>query len=65
VSEVATHLGVAVDTLYRWIENKGLPAHRVGRLWKGKLPQVVWVRAEGPAESPDRERPKYPKKGRR
>jgi transposase-like protein len=23
VNEVAAHLGVAADTLYRWIENKG------------------------------------------
>jgi excisionase family DNA binding protein len=52
VSEVAAHLGVATDTVYRWIDNKGLPAHRVGRLWKCKLPEVdAWVRAGGPAES--------------
>jgi len=51
VSEVAAHLGVATDTVYRWIDNKGLPAHRVGRLWKCKLPEVdAWVRAGGPAE---------------
>lgn len=31
---VAQHLGVAKDTVYRWCERKGLPAHRVGRLWK-------------------------------
>lgn len=53
VNEVASHLGVAIDTIYRWIENRGLPAHRVGRLWKCKLPEVdAWVRAGGPAESP-------------
>jgi excisionase family DNA binding protein len=52
VSEVAAHLGVATDTIYRWIDNKGLPAHRVGRLWKCKLSEVdAWVRAGGPAES--------------
>jgi len=52
VNEVAVHLGVAVDTVYRWIENKALPAHRVGRLWKCKLPEVdAWVRGGGPAEA--------------
>jgi excisionase family DNA binding protein len=52
VSEVAAHLGVATDTVYRWIDNKGLPAHRVGRLWKCKIPDVdAWVRAGGPAET--------------
>ena len=51
VNEVAIHLGVSIDTVYRWIENKGLPAHRVGRLWKCKLLEVdAWVRTGGPAE---------------
>jgi excisionase family DNA binding protein len=48
VDEVVRHLGVAKDTIYRWIEAKGLPAHRVGRLWKFKLSQVdAWVEAGG------------------
>lgn len=52
VNEVARHLGVAADTVYRWIEKKGLPAHRVGRLWKCKLPEVdAWVRGGGPADT--------------
>lgn len=34
VEDVAQHLGVAKDTVYRWRERKSLPAHRVGRLWK-------------------------------
>ncbi|MEN6533113.1 MAG: helix-turn-helix domain-containing protein [Bryobacteraceae bacterium] len=52
VSEVAAHLGVATDTVYRWIDNKGLPAHRVGRLWKFKLYEVdAWVRSGGADES--------------
>jgi excisionase family DNA binding protein len=58
VNEIAAHLGVAIDTVYRWIDNKGLPAHRVGRLWKCKLPEVdAWVRAGGPAELPGPDRP--------
>ena len=45
VDEVAKHLGVAKDSVYRWIENRGLPAHRIGRLWKFKLSEVDdWVR---------------------
>jgi excisionase family DNA binding protein len=52
VNEVAAHLGVAADTVYRWIENKGLPAHRVGRLWKCKLAEVdAWVRGGGPVDT--------------
>jgi excisionase family DNA binding protein len=48
VDEVANHLGVAKDSVYRWIETKGLPAHRVGRLWKLKLSEIdEWVHAGG------------------
>ena len=44
VDQVAAHLGVAKDTVYRWIETKSLPAQRVGRLWKFKLSDVDrWV----------------------
>ncbi len=48
VEDVAKHLGVARDSVYRWIESRGLPAHKVGRVWKFKLSQVdVWVEAGG------------------
>jgi excisionase family DNA binding protein len=48
VEQVAQHLGVAKDIVYRWREHRGLPAHRVGRLWKFKLFEVDdWVRARG------------------
>ncbi len=46
VEDVAKHLGIARDTVYRWIESKALPAHRIGRLWKFKLSEVdEWVRS--------------------
>jgi excisionase family DNA binding protein len=48
VDEVAKHLGVAKDSIYRWIEARALPAHKIGRLWKFKLSEVdEWVRAGG------------------
>ena len=48
VDEIATYLGVKRDTVYTWIANKDLPAHRVGRLWKFKREEVdEWVRAGG------------------
>jgi excisionase family DNA binding protein len=54
VEEVAKHLSVAKDSIYRWIEQKGLPAHKLGRLWKFKLSEVDgWVRAGGDAYSGD------------
>ncbi len=46
--DVAWHLDVVKDTVYRWRERKGLPAHRIGRLWKVQLSEVdEWVRAGG------------------
>ena len=45
VEDVASHLGVAKDSIYRWIETRSLPAHRVGRLFRFKLSEVDnWVR---------------------
>ena len=49
--DVAVHVGVAKDTVYRWLEARTLPGHRGGRLWKFKLSEVVaWVRAGHAAE---------------
>ena len=46
VEDVAAHLDVNKDSVYRWIEKMGLPAHRVGRLFRFKLSEVdEWVRA--------------------
>ena len=57
VQEVAEHLGVNKDTVYKWIESRGLPAHRLGRLWKFKITQVdAWVEDGGAAEPLDIDR---------
>jgi len=54
VDDVARHLGVAKDSIYRWIESKDLPARKIGRLWKFKLSEVdEWVRAGGAVEKPN------------
>lgn len=53
--QVALHLGVVKDTVYRWRERKGLPAHKIGRLWKFQLSEVDdWVRIGGADETPNR-----------
>jgi len=52
VEEIAAHLGVARETVYRWIEQKGLPAHRIGKFWKFKISEVdEWIRAGDAADS--------------
>ena len=46
VDETAAYLGIKRDTLYKWINRKNIPAHKVGRLWKFKLKEVdQWVRS--------------------
>ena len=51
VEEVAAHLGVTKDTIYRWIDKKCFPAHRAGRLLRFKLSETDdWVRRGGGAE---------------
>jgi len=51
VEEIATYLGIKRDTVYRWINEKQMPAHRMGRLWKFKRDEVdEWVRKGGASE---------------
>ena len=48
VEQVAEHLGVQRHSIYRWIENKRFPSHKVGRLLRFKLSEVDnWVREGG------------------
>ena len=56
VYQIAGHLSVASNSVYRWIDRKHLTAHRVGRLWKFKLSEVdEWVRAGGADEEKNQE----------
>jgi excisionase family DNA binding protein len=52
VDEIAAYLGIKRDTVYKWIERKQMPAHKVGRLWKFRKDEVDrWVRNGGANES--------------
>lgn len=54
VDEISEYLGVSKDTVYTWISAKGMPAHRVGRLWKLKRDEVdSWVKSGGAADRQD------------
>lgn len=45
VQEIAAHLGVNRDTIYKWIDRKKMPAHKVGRLWKFRASETdAWVK---------------------
>lgn len=48
VDEIAEYLGVSKDTVYNWIKDRNLPAHKVGRLWKVKQTKLdIWVESGG------------------
>jgi len=59
LSEAATHLQVAEDTVLRWITKKSLPAHRAGRVWRFKLSQIdAWLQSGAGAPLSDDEAPR-------
>lgn len=49
VQEIADHLGVSKDTIYNWIK-KGMPSHKIGKLWKFKTSEVDKWAKSGKAE---------------
>lgn len=52
VEEIAKHLGVSKETIYRWVEKKKIPAHKLGRQWKFKVSEVdSWVTSGGAEEN--------------
>lgn len=52
VEEIAKHLGVSKETIYRWVEKKKIPAHKLGRQWKFKVSEVdEWVTSGGAEEN--------------
>jgi excisionase family DNA binding protein len=52
VEEIADYLGIKRDTVYKWIDRKKMPAHKMGSLWKFKRDEVDdWVRSGGASES--------------
>ncbi len=45
VEQVAQHLNVKPDTVYKWLERKEMPAHKVGRLWRFRISEIdQWVK---------------------
>lgn len=49
--EIAEHLGVTVVTVRKWISNRKIPCHRMGKLWKFKVSEVdAWIVSGGAEE---------------
>ena len=52
LEEIAQHLAVSQDTVHRWMRSRGLPAHKVGRIWRFQVSEVdEWVRTGKVGES--------------
>lgn len=52
VDEIADYLGVKRDTIYNWISDKNMPAHKVGRFWKFRKDEVdTWIRSGGAGDN--------------
>ena len=47
LDEAAAYLGVKPVTVRDWIrKDKGMPAHKVGKLWKFKISELdAWVKS--------------------
>ena len=45
IEEAAEYLGVNKDTIRNWIrQNKGIPAHKIGKQWKFKKSELdKWI----------------------
>lgn len=40
MKEITAYLGVKRDTVFSWIEKRGMPAVKVGMVWKVKISKV-------------------------
>lgn len=48
---ITDYLGVSRESVLQWINNRNMPAHKVGRLWKFKISEVdEWIRSGGAAD---------------
>lgn len=56
MATITDYLDVSRETILQWINNRNMPAHKVGRLWKFKISEVdEWIRSGGAAEKSDQE----------
>ncbi len=51
LKEICEYLGVSRDTVFKWIDSKNMPAHKMGRQWKFKLDEVDnWIKSGASAD---------------
>ena len=51
LQEVCDYLGVKRHTIMRWIDQRGMPASKVGKLWHFKTADIdEWVKKGGASD---------------
>ncbi len=46
VDDISKYLSVTKDTSYKWIGNRNMPAHKVGRKWMFQKTEIdEWVKS--------------------
>ena len=56
VDDICKYLNVSNETVYKWIEQRSMPGHRVGRRWMFNQNEVdEWVRSGHAADKPEKE----------
>lgn len=54
LQEACGYLGVRRHTVMRWIEQRGLPASKVGKLWRFKIVDIdEWIKKGGASDKPE------------
>ena len=46
IEEAAQYMGVTKETVRNWIKKRGIPAHKIGKLWKfQKCELEEWIKS--------------------
>ena len=54
LQEVCDYIGVKRHTVMRWIEQRGMPASKVGKLWRFKTADIdEWIKKGGASNEPE------------
>lgn len=49
--EICKYLGISRDTALKWIIDRNMPAHKVGKLWKFKTAEIdEWIKSGNAAD---------------
>ncbi len=51
VDDICKYLSITKDTVYKWIEQKGMPASKIGRKWLFRKEDIDnWVKSKSSAD---------------